>query len=143
MSTPHHKFLPLPFCYYQRYRIQNYDFSVVPNGTTSKTNFIQIPPVVLELNHLERKMDRYTLPALYAFLSCISCKDRKVRKATRYLWRRYCLVIKDVPCSARLLRIMAKQMNTRSLVNIADECYIWTGTEALQELCSVHHLIQD
>jgi hypothetical protein len=34
-----------------------YGFSVVPNGITSITNFIQIRPAVLELNHADRQTD--------------------------------------------------------------------------------------
>jgi hypothetical protein len=45
-------------------------FTVVPNGIMS-IPFIQICPVVLELNHA----DRQTWPALNAFISCTSCKE--------------------------------------------------------------------
>jgi hypothetical protein len=46
-------------------------FGGVQNGTTSMPNLIQIRPAVLELNHVNRQ----TWPALYAFISYISCKE--------------------------------------------------------------------
>jgi hypothetical protein len=40
--------------------------------------------------------------------------NKGIRKAKRYLWRRYCQGIEDVPSSARLMRIMTKQANSRA-----------------------------
>jgi hypothetical protein len=72
VSTPLHKFVRPPCWYYRLEEIVKYNLRVVPNCITSIPNFIQIRPAVLELNHA----DRQTWPALYAFISCTSCKER-------------------------------------------------------------------
>jgi hypothetical protein len=53
---------------------------VVPNGITSIPNFIQICPVVLELNHMDRWVDGQTWSALYMFTSCTSCKEYTISR---------------------------------------------------------------
>jgi hypothetical protein len=63
VSIPPHKFIRPPCWYYQLQEIVKYDFWVVPNGITSIPNFIQIHPVVLELNHV----DRHDQPYMHSF----------------------------------------------------------------------------
>jgi hypothetical protein len=53
-----------------------YEFRVASNRITSMPNFIKMSPAVLELNHT----DRHTWSALYAFISCTSCKERMMEK---------------------------------------------------------------
>jgi hypothetical protein len=62
--------------------------------------------------------------------------NREIRKAKRSLWRRYCQGTENVPSSARLMRIMAK--NRVSSDKLLDGRYTKSGTETLLELCRVH-----
>jgi hypothetical protein len=72
VSLPPHKFVRPPCWYFWMYEIEEYDFTVAPNGMTPILNFIQIRPAVLELNHTDRQTDM-TSPA---FISCTSSKER-------------------------------------------------------------------
>jgi hypothetical protein len=76
LSIPLHKFPRPPFYCSRWSEIENYDFRVVPNGTTSIPSFIQIPPVVFELYHADGRKHRRTRLALYALILCTSCKER-------------------------------------------------------------------
>jgi hypothetical protein len=43
----------------------------------------------------------------------LTCYNKEIRKAKRALWRGYCQEINDIPGSARLMWIMAKQATSR------------------------------
>jgi hypothetical protein len=43
----------------------------------------------------------------------LTCYNKEIRKAKVVSWRGYCQEINDVPSSARLVRIMAKQATNR------------------------------
>jgi hypothetical protein len=136
MSTPTQKFVLLPHWYYRLYKIENYDFRVVPNGITSTLNFIQIHPAVLDLNHAGRqtdgRTDRQTRPALYAFISCTSCKERIICKTTEFKFeieRKVQAVVNTIP----ILLFITSEMNNEILSKLFSECikipipmcYLW------------------
>jgi hypothetical protein len=81
VSIPPHKFVHPPCWYYRLEKIVKYDFRVVPNCITSIPNFIQIRPVVLELNHVNRHTDR-TSPICVHFMHIMQRmhKNHDVRK---------------------------------------------------------------
>jgi hypothetical protein len=67
-----------------------------------------------------------------------------LRKAKRSLRRRYCHGIEDVPGSARLVRIMKKQVKNKAIsVQLCDGCYTQTGWYSLSEPCRVIYQNQD
>jgi hypothetical protein len=69
----------------------------------------------------------------------LTCYNKEIRKAKRALWRGYCQEINDVPGSARLVRIMAKQATSRvSTVKRSNGQQTKTGKETLKELFRVH-----
>jgi hypothetical protein len=43
----------------------------------------------------------------------VTCYNKEIRKAKQASWRGHCQEINDVPGSARLMRIMAKQATSR------------------------------
>jgi hypothetical protein len=63
---------------------------------------------------------------------------KEKRKAKRSSWRRHCQEINDVPGSARLMRIMAKQATNKvSTIRLPNGQYTQTGRETLNELFRV------
>jgi hypothetical protein len=64
--------------------------------------------------------------------------NKEIRKAKRSSWRRYCQ-INDVPGSARLMKVMAKQATNKvSTIKLPDGKHTQTGKETLKELFRVH-----
>jgi hypothetical protein len=61
-----------------------------------------------------------------------------IRKAKRSSWRRYCKEISDVPSSARLMKIVAKQATSSVSINLPEGQYTQTGKETPKELFRVH-----
>jgi hypothetical protein len=68
VSISPHKFVRPPCLYYRLHETEKYDFRVDPNGIISISNFIQIRPAVLELNHADRQTDRHDQSYMRAFL---------------------------------------------------------------------------
>jgi hypothetical protein len=66
VSIPPHKFVCPPCLYYWSQEIVKHDFRVVPNGITSRPNFIQICPAVLKLIMTTDKHDQ---PYIRSFLA--------------------------------------------------------------------------
>jgi hypothetical protein len=61
-----------------------------------------------------------------------TCYNNEIRKAKQASWSRYCQEINDVPGSARLMRIMAKQATNRvSSVRLLNSQQTETGKETL------------
>jgi hypothetical protein len=50
---------------------------------------------------------------LDTYKETLTCYNKEIRKAKRSSWRRYSHEISDVPGSARLMKIMAKQATNR------------------------------
>jgi hypothetical protein len=48
------------------------------SGTTFIPVFIRIHPMVLELNHVDRRTDRQSWLALHVSVSCTSCEERVI-----------------------------------------------------------------
>jgi hypothetical protein len=64
----------------------------------------------------------------------LTCYNKEIRKAKRSSWRRYCQEINDVPGSARLMRVMAKQANNQvSTIRLPDGKHTQTGKETLKK----------
>jgi hypothetical protein len=73
------------------------------------------------------------------YKEALICYKKEIRKAKRSSWRRYCQEIADVPGSARLMKIMAKQATNRvSTIKPPDGQCTQTGKETLEELFRVH-----
>jgi hypothetical protein len=69
----------------------------------------------------------------------LTCYNKEIRKAKQASWRGYCQEINDVPGSARLVRIMAKQATNRvSTVKRPNGQQTEMGKETLKELFRVH-----
>jgi hypothetical protein len=67
----------------------------------------------------------------------LTCYNKEIRKAKQSSWSRYCQEINDVPGSARLMKIMAKQTTNRaSTIKISDGQYTQTGRETLKVIQS-------
>jgi hypothetical protein len=65
--------------------------------------------------------------------------NKEIRKAKKPSWRRYYQVIEDVPGSARLMKIMARQETHKvGSTKLPDGVHSQTASKALQELCRVH-----
>jgi hypothetical protein len=91
VSIPPHKFVGPPCWYYRLQKIEKYDIGVFPNGITSKLNFIQIRPAVLEFNHSDRQTDM-TSPMRVHFMRIVQWTHRKsdeqkVTQKTALRWR--------------------------------------------------------
>jgi hypothetical protein len=73
------------------------------------------------------------------YKEALTCYNKEVKKAKRSSWRRYCQGVADVPGSARLMKIMAKQATNRvSTIKLPDGQCTQTGKETLEELFRVH-----
>jgi hypothetical protein len=69
----------------------------------------------------------------------LTCYNKEIRKAKRLSWRGYCREINDVPGSARLVRIMAKQgTNKVSTVKLPNGHQTDTREETLKKLFRDH-----
>jgi hypothetical protein len=69
----------------------------------------------------------------------LTCYNKEIGKAKRASWKGYCQEIDDVPGSARLMRIMAKQATNKvSTVKLPNGQQTETGKETLKELFRVH-----
>jgi hypothetical protein len=69
----------------------------------------------------------------------LTCYNKEIRKAKRALWKGCCQEINNVPGSARLMRIMAKQATNRvSTVKLPNRHQTETGKGTLRELFRVH-----
>jgi hypothetical protein len=69
----------------------------------------------------------------------LTCYNKEIRKSKRASWRGYCQEINDVPGSARLVRIMAKQATSRvTTVKQPNGQQTKTGKKTLKELFRVH-----
>jgi hypothetical protein len=72
-------------------------------------------------------------------METLTCYNKEIRKAKWSSWKRYCKEISDVPGSARLMKIMAKQATNRvSTIKLPDGQYTQTGKATLKELFRVH-----
>jgi hypothetical protein len=69
----------------------------------------------------------------------LTCYNKEIRKAKRSSWRGCCREINDVPGSARLMRVTAKQATNRvSTVKLPNGQLTETGKGTLEELFRVH-----
>jgi hypothetical protein len=69
----------------------------------------------------------------------LTCYNKEIRKDKYSSWRRYCQEINDLSGSARLMKIMAKQVTNKvSTFKLPDDQYTQTGKETLKELFRVH-----
>jgi hypothetical protein len=74
-----------------------------------------------------------------AYKETLICYNKEIRKVKRSSWRRYCQEINDVPGSARLMKVMAKQAtNQVSTIKLPDGKHTQTRKETLKELFRVH-----
>jgi hypothetical protein len=65
-----------------------------------------------------------------AYKEAVTYYSKEIRKAKWSSWRRYCQEIADVPGSATLIKIMAKQVTKRvSTIKLPDGQCIQTGKE--------------
>jgi hypothetical protein len=68
----------------------------------------------------------------------LTCYNKELRQAKRASWRGYCQEINDVPSSARLMKVMAKQAtNTVSTIKLPNGQQTETWKETLKELFRV------
>jgi hypothetical protein len=69
----------------------------------------------------------------------LTCYNKEIRKPKRASWKGYCQEINDVPGSARLVRIMAKQATSReSTAKGPNGQQTETGKETMKELFRGH-----
>jgi hypothetical protein len=74
-----------------------------------------------------------------AYKEALACYNKEITKAKRSSWRRQCQEINDVPGSARLMKIMAKQASNKvSTIKLLNGQHTETGKETLSELFMVH-----
>jgi hypothetical protein len=77
---------------------------------------------------------------LDTYRGALTCYNNENRIAKRSSWRRYCRIA-DVPGSARLMKITAKQATNRdSTIKLPDGQCTQTGRETLKDLFRVHFL---
>jgi hypothetical protein len=75
----------------------------------------------------------------HTYKNAFTCYCNKIMKDKRSSWRGYCHGIIGVASSARLIRVMAKQVTNRvGTIKLPDGHYTWTGRDTLKELSRVH-----
>jgi hypothetical protein len=69
------------------------------------------------------------------YKEALTCYHKGIRKAKRSSWRSHFQEIADVPGSARLMKIMAKQATNRvSIITLPDARCTRTGRETLKRV---------
>jgi hypothetical protein len=82
-----HKFFLRHFVITRWLEFLKYDFRIVPNGTTSIPNFILIRPLVLDLNHADRRTDRHrdmTSPMCVPFMHFVQRTHKTPKYDVKY-----------------------------------------------------------